>query len=208
MWGYPFLVVGEHRSPAEAGVLITILVVVAMIIGPILGHLAARWPYRRSVPVLSIVAATVAAWTVVLAWPGRAPFALLVVLVVILASNGPGSLMGFDYARTENEAERIGSATGIVNVGGFVASLLTIALIGVILSLRSGGGPSSYTLGDFRLAFAVQYLFWAVGLIGVLYNRRRLRAARGLDLDPFPHAVMRRWRGRAVRPRGPLSRSA
>jgi hypothetical protein len=59
-----------------------------------------------------------------------APFGLLVVLVVVLASNGPGSLMGFDYARTENEAERIGSAMGIVNVGGFVASLLTIALIG------------------------------------------------------------------------------
>ena len=92
MWGYPFLVVGEHRSPAQAGLLITILVVVAMIIGPILGHLAARWPYRRSVPVLSIVAATVVAWTVVLAWPGRAPFALLAVLVVVLASNGPGSL--------------------------------------------------------------------------------------------------------------------
>ena len=209
MWGYPFLVVGERRSPAQAGVLITILVVVAMVIGPVLGHLAARWPYRRSVPVLSIVAATVVAWTVVLAWPGRAPFAVLVALLVVLASNGPGSLMGFDYARTENEAERIGSATGIVNVGGFVASLLTIAFIGVILSLRSSGGPSSYTLGDFRLAFSVQYLFWGVGLIGVLHNRRRLRAARGLDLDPFPHAVVRRWRGRGrgERPRRPLSRS-
>ena len=110
LWGYPFLVVGEHRSPAQAGLLITLLVVVAMVIGPVLGHLAGRWPYRRSVPVLSIVAATVIAWTMVLAWPGRAPFALLVILVVVLASNGPGSLMGFDYARTENEAERIGSA--------------------------------------------------------------------------------------------------
>ena len=207
LWGYPFLVVGEHRSPAQAGLLITLLVVVAMIIGPVLGHLAGRWPYRRSVPVLSIVAATVIAWTMVLAWPGRAPFALLVILVVVLASNGPGSLMGFDYARTENEAERIGSATGIVNVGGFVASLLTIALIGVILSLRSSGGPSSYTLGDFRLAFSVQYLFWGIGLIGVLHSRRRLRAARGLDLDPFPHAVVRRWRGRGESARGPLSRS-
>jgi MFS family permease len=207
LWGYPFLVVGEHRSPAQAGLLITLLVVVAMVIGPVLGHLAGRWPYRRSVPVLSIVAATVVAWTVVLSWPGRAPFALLVVLVVVLASNGPGSLMGFDYARTENEAERIGSATGIVNVGGFVASLLTIALIGVTLSLRSSGGPSSYTLDDFRLAFSVQYLFWGIGLIGVLHSRRRLRAARGLDLDPFPHAVVRRWRGRGERPRRPLSRS-
>jgi len=206
MWGFPFLVVGEHLSPARASVLITILVVVAMVIGPMLGHLAARWPYRRSIPVLSIVAATVVTWTVVLAWPGRAPFVLLVVLVVVLASNGPGSLMGFDYARTENEAERIGSATGIVNVGGFVASLLTIAFIGVILSLSSSGGPSSYTLGEFRLAFSVQYLFWGIGLIGVLHNRRRVRRARGLVLDPFPHAVVRRWRERTVHPHGPLSR--
>jgi MFS family permease len=199
LWGYPFLVVGEHRTPAEAGILITLLVIVAIGIGPTLGHFAGRWPYRRSIPVLAIVGATVATWTLVLAWPGRAPLALLVVLVVVLASNGPGSLMGFDYARTENQAERIGSATGIVNVGGFVASLLTIALIGVVLSLRSAGGPSSYTLGDFRLAFSVQYVFWGIGLVGVLHNRRRLRAARGLDLDPFPRAVVRLWRGRRDR---------
>jgi predicted MFS family arabinose efflux permease len=201
LWGYPFLVVGEHCSPAEGGLLITLLVLVAMAIGPALGHFAGRWPYRRSAPVLSIVAATVTIWTVVLLWPGRAPFAVLVVLVVILASNGPGSLMGFDYARTENEAERVGSATGIVNVGGFVASLLTIALIGIILSLRSSGGPSSYTLTDFKLAFAVQYAFWTIGLIGVLHNRRRLRAARGLELDPLPRAVVRVWRGRRERVR-------
>jgi MFS family permease len=196
LWGYPFLVVGEHRSPAEAGVLITLLVLVAMIVGPVLGHLAGRWPYRRSVPVLAILGSTVAIWTVVLAWPGRAPLALLVVLVVVLASNGPGSLMGFDYARTENEAERIGSATGIVNVGGFVASLMTIALIGVVLSFQSSGGPTSYTLGDFRLAFCVQYLFWALGLAGLLHSRRRLRAARRLELDPFPRAVARVYRRR------------
>jgi MFS family permease len=201
LWGYPFLVVGEHRTPAEAGLLITLLVVAAMGIGPALGHFAGRWPLRRSLPVLVIVGATIAAWTVVLAWPGRAPLSLLVVLVVVLASNGPGSLMGFDYARTENEAERIGSATGIVNVGGFVASLLTIALIGIILSLRSGGGPSSYSLGDFRLALSVQYVFWAIGLVGVLHNRRRLRAARGVQLDPVPRAVMRLWQGRRDRPR-------
>ena len=140
LWGYPFLVVGEHRTPAQAGLLITLLVVVAMGIGPTVGHFAGRWPYRRSLPVL--------------ADPGRhrrhvdgragvaraSPAGLLVVLVVVLASNGPASLLGFDYARTENEAERLGSATGIVNVGGFVASLLTIALIGVVLSLRSTAG--------------------------------------------------------------------
>ncbi|MEA2147959.1 MAG: hypothetical protein QOG59_3546 [Solirubrobacteraceae bacterium] len=198
LWGYPFLVVGEHRTPAEAGLLLTLLVLVAMVIGPVVGHLAGRWPYRRSVPVLTIVASTALAWTVVLAWPGRAPLALLIALVIVLASNGPGSLMGFDYARTENESERVGSATGIVNVGGFVASLLTIALIGIVLNLRSSGGPSSYTLADFKLAFSVQYLFWAVGLLGVLHSRRRLRQARGLELDAFPVAVVRVWRRSGV----------
>jgi MFS family permease len=196
LWGYPFLVIGEQRTPAEAGLLLTLLVLVSMVIGPVVGHMAGRWPYRRSVPVLAIVGSTALAWTIVLAWPGRAPLALLVALVVVLASNGPGSLMGFDYARTENESDRVGSATGIVNVGGFVASLLTIALIGIVLNLRSSGGPSSYSLGDFKLAFSVQYLFWAVGLLGVLHSRRRLRAARGLELDAFLVAVVRAWRRR------------
>jgi sugar phosphate permease len=198
LWGYPFLVQGEHRTPGEAALLLTLLVLVSMLIGPVVGHLAARWPYRRSIPVLTVLATTVTAWSIVLAWPGHAPLALLVLLVVVLASNGPGSLMAFDYARTENDAERIGSATGIVNVGGFVASLLTIALIGIVLSLSSRGGPASYSLDDFRLAFCVQYAFWAAGLTGVLLSRRRLRRVRGLRLDPFPYAVMRVWRRRGA----------
>lgn len=196
LWGYPFLVVGERRSPAEAGMLLTLLVVVGMGIGPLVGHFARRWPNRRSLSTLTITAATVSVWTVVLVWPGRTPLVLLVVLVIVLASNGPGSVMGFDYARTENVVERIGSATGIVNVGGFIASLLTIAGIGIVLSLLSSGGSPSYSLGEFRLAMCVQYLFWAVGLIGVLHNRRRLRAVRGLRLEPAPRVMVRAWRTR------------
>jgi sugar phosphate permease len=197
LWGYPFLVVGEQRTASEAAGLLTLLVVVAMVVGPVLGHLAGRWPLRRSVPVLAIVGSTAATWTVVLCWPGRAPLALLVVLVVVLGANGPGSMLGFDYARTENPPERIGSASGIVNVGGFVASLLTILLVGVVLDLSSGGHP--YGLGDFRLALSVQYLFWAVGLVGFLHARRRLKARRGLVLDPFPRALVRVARDRRGR---------
>lgn len=198
LWGYPFLVVGEGASPGEAALLLSLMVVVSMAIGPVVGQLASRWPYRRSIPVLAVLGATVTAWTIVLAWPGRAPLALLILLVVVLASNGPGSVMAFDYARTENQAERIGSATGIVNVGGFVASLLTIALIGIVLSVSSGSGGGNYTLGDFKLAFSVQYAFWAVGLAGVLVSRRRLRTVRGVQLDPFPYAVVRVVRQRST----------
>jgi MFS family permease len=197
LWGYPFLVVGEGRSPAEAGALLTLMVVVTIIVGPLLGQLIGRWPYRRSVPVLAIVLSSATVWAVVLLWPGRAPLLLLVVLVVVLASNGPGSMVGFDFARTENPPARMGSATGIVNVGGFVASLLTIALVGLTLDLSSGG--ASYTLDDFRLALSVQYVFWAVGLVAFLRARRRLKAHKGIVLDPFHRAVVRVTRDRRGR---------
>ena len=196
LWGYPFLVKGEGRTPAEAGVLLTLLVLTGMVVGPVLGYLAGRWPFRRSVPTIAIVVGSATMWTIVLLWPGRAPLALLVALVLVLATNGPGSMMGFDYARTENDPVRIGSANGIVNVGGFVASLLTILFIGIVLSAVSHGGPASYTRDDFRLALCVQYPIWAIGLTGVLVTRRRLRAARGIDLDPFHRAVVRVTRSR------------
>jgi MFS family permease len=200
LWGYPFLVVGEGRTPGEAGLLLTLLVVVSMVVGPVLGHLVGRWPYRRSVPVLAIVGSTAATWTAVLAWPGPAPLALLVLLVVVLATNGPGSMIGFDYARTENPPGRLSSATGIVNVGGFVASLLTILAIGVVLSaLAPAGGATNASLGDFRVAMSVQYVVWAVGVLGVLRSRRQLRRERGIVLDPLHVAVRRLARERSAR---------
>ena len=141
----------------------------------LLGALCGRWPLRRSALVFGISGATITAWTVVLLWPGRAPLWLLVVLVVVLATNGPGSMIGFDYARTWNPVHRLGSATGVVNIGGFVASLLTVLAVGAVLDALTPGASTDYDLGAFKAAFAVQYLFWAIGLAGVLTHRRRLR---------------------------------
>ena len=197
LWGYPFLVVGEGRTPTEAGLLLTVMVVVGAGVAPLLGLLAGRWPLRRSWSVLGIVGGTAAAWTLVLAWPGRAPLPVLLLLVVVLASNGPGSMLGFDFARTENPPGRLSSASGIVNVGGFVASLLTIAAIGLVLTaLAPSGGASNASLGDFRLAMSVQYAVWVVGLLMVVRTRRQVRARRGLVLDSFGAAVRRRARAR------------
>ena len=198
LWGYPFLVVGQGRSPGVAATLLTLLVLVGMGVGPLLGRLCARWPLRRSALVFGILTATVTVWTVVLLWPGRAPLPLLVVLVLVLGTNAPGSMIGFDYARTWNPAERLGSASGVVNVGGFVAALLTILGVGVVLDLLTPGSSSAYDLDAFRAAFSVQYLFWAVGLVSVLRHRRELRArlARdGVVLAPLHTAVRARLRG-------------
>jgi len=197
LWGYPFLTTGQGLSAGVAATLLSLLVVVGMGFGPLLGRLVSRWPLRRSNLVFGILGATVAIWTVVLLWPGRAPLWLLVVLVLVLGTNGPGSMIGFDFARTENPVERSGSASGLVNVGGFVAALVTVLAIGFVLDAMTPGGSTDYPLGAFRAAFAVQYVFWAIGFVGVLTHRRQLRArlARdGVVLVPLARAARARLR--------------
>ena len=174
MWGVPFLIAGEGLSRSTAGVLLTVFVVTGMAAGPVLGLLTQRHPRRRSWLVLGIVAIIMAAWLLVLAWPGRAPLPVLVLLVVALGLGGPGSMIGFDFARSFNPPSRLGTATGLVNVGGFVAALVTIELIGLILDARTGGG-NDYHIDDFKAAMSVQFLVAAVGVAGILRTRRLAR---------------------------------
>jgi sugar phosphate permease len=195
LWGYPFMVDAEKLPPSLAGGLISAMVLLGMGVGPAIGGLSGQWPLRRSALTMIIVGSSAATWTLVLAWPGRAPTALIVVLAVVLSSNGPGSLIGFDYARTFNPPARMGSASGIVNVGGFVATITCILGVGIVLAALGHDTPSTYTLGAFRLAFVVQYPIWALGMVQVLRTRRRLRARRaveGIVVDPLHRAVRRR----------------
>jgi predicted MFS family arabinose efflux permease len=181
LWGFPFLVSGQGLTPTAASGLLIVMTVTAVVTSPLVGAFVTRWPYSRSTLVLWIVAAIMATWAVVLLWPGRAPLWLLVVLVVVLAVGGPGSMVGFDLARTFNPPTRLGSATGIVNVGGFVASLSTVALIGIVLDMVAPGGPATYTVGSFRVAMSVQYIVWVIGIVQIVRFRRKARLAQRPD---------------------------
>ncbi|MEO3937173.1 MFS transporter [Dermatophilaceae bacterium Soc4.6] len=198
LWGFPFLVKGEGLSAGTASVVLVVITLSAMVTGPLLGKLVADHPFHRSRFVLSIVGAISAMWTVVLLWPGRAPLWLLVLLVVVIAVGGPGSMVGLDLARTFNPQHRIGSALGIANIGGFAASLLTMALIGVVLDHLEPRGPAYYDLGDFRWALSVQYLFWVGGGIQVWRHRRRTRRHLATT-DPDGFEALRR--GEPLAPR-------
>ena len=176
LWGYPFLVRGEGLSSHQAGVLLSLMIVAVMLSGPVLGWLIGRHPWHRSTIVLTIVWSIVAVWTVVLLWPGEAPLALLVLLVVVAGVGGPASMIGFDLGRTSNPVERLASASGIINQAGFTASLILVVAIGVILDWRTPGDSTAYTPEAFRWAMSSQYVLWGLGLLQIWRYRRKARA--------------------------------
>ncbi len=193
LWGVPYLVAGQGMSAGQASALLTLLVVVGILAGPLFGEFAARHPMRRSLLVLTVIAGHALVWAAVLLVPPPAPRWLLVVLVIVIGTGGPGSMIGFDFARTFNPRSRQGAAVGIVNVGGFVASLLVAWAIGVVLS-RAGG----YTPEAFRAAWTVQYVVWAFAVVAVLGSRRLARrklAAEGVVILPLWQALAQ-WRSR------------
>lgn len=173
LWGFPFLVSGEGLSRGTASALLMVMTGWIVLAGPVIGRLVTRHPFRRSQIVLGVVAASAVAWAVVLLWPGQAPLWLLVVLVCVVATGGPASMVGFELARTLAPVQAVGRANGLVNIGGFTASLLTMWLIGAVLDLRAPAGPSTYDLGDFRVALSVQYAVWLLGSVQILRYRRR-----------------------------------
>jgi MFS family permease len=174
MWGVPYLTVAQNLSRAEAGTLLTISVVAAIVSGVVIGMVTGRHPHRRSWIVLGIVISNALIWTVVLALPHAAPHWLLVVLIVVISVGGPGSMVGFDFARTFNPRSTLGTAQGAVNMGGFLASLLVMQAMGMVI-----GAAGGYSFDSFRLAWCVQYVVWVLAIIAILITRRKARRTIG-----------------------------
>lgn len=193
LWGFPFLTIGQGLTPAMASLLFTVYVVFGILVGPVIGALSSRHPMRRSrLLVLPLIGIQVVAWLVVILWPGPASLWLLFALAFAMSAGGPASMIGFDHARTFNPRHRLSTATGITNVGGFLAALLAILLIGIAMDAQGAGTPDRYTLDAFRWAFLTQVPLWLIGSLFIVIERKRTRVHLGLD-EP---RTRRRDRGR------------
>jgi MFS family permease len=170
MWGLPYLTVAQGLSAHVVGTLLSLSVVAAILSGIVIGVFTGRRPHRRSWLVLAIIASNAAIWTIVLPLPSAAPLWLLTLLVIVISVGGPGSMVGFDFARTFNPSTTLGTAQGMVNMGGFIASLLVMQAMGVLI-----GAAGGYSFESFRQAWTVQYAIWAFAVIGILITRKKAR---------------------------------
>ena len=193
LWGVPFFITAQGRSPAEASALLTVLTLGKFVVSPFVGKATARHPLRRSWMVLIFAGITAVAWVALLIPSTPRPMWQLVVFVAVIAAGGPVSLVGLDYARTFADHDHLGEANGRVNTGGFVSTIAAVALVGIVLQLAGPGGD--YDLHAYRLAFASLALPWAVGVFGILRNRKQARAdwaADGIVVPPVREALAKR----------------
>ena len=188
LWGVPWLVQGQGQSKATASALLTVFVFGSMAGGPLLGGVIGRHPSLRMPLVGGYIGGAALVWAVLLSWPGAVPVPVLVPAFAFLALGGPASMIGFALARDYNPLSRVGTATGVVNVGGFVATTIAALLVGVLLQ---------WTGGSFRISLLAIVAILALGTVRMLVWWRRTRAhlflaeARGEELPV--RITRRRW---------------
>ena len=171
LWGYPYLVNTQRLSPVAAGEVLAVLVIAGLVANPVVGAVTSRRRELR-MPIVGVSLTVFAVtWAVLLADPLPLPLPVLTVAFAIFAVGGPASAVGFALARDYNPMHRVGTATGVVNVGGFVAT--TFAALGVGL-LVSAVGP---TATGYRAGLLAVVAVLLLGSWRVAVWLRRARAA-------------------------------
>ncbi|MGH3761221.1 MFS transporter [Actinophytocola sp.] len=177
LWGFPYLVQAQGLARPAAGSLLAVLVIGAILGGPAIGTVISRRPECRTPLVVGYLLAALTVWAVLLGWPGgHVPTGVLVAGFAVLSVGGPASSTAFALARDYNPLHRVGTATGVVNVGGFVAITVSALAVGVLLSHFEPLGATT----AFRLALLAVV---AVLLLGLWRTSVWWRRARAVVLD-------------------------
>jgi MFS family permease len=171
LWGYPWLVEAQGLSHATAASWLAFSVVALAIAAPFVGRLGGRGPYMQVRMALVTGTLLVLAWAAVLGWPGaRPPHALILAALAISGVGSAVSVVAFMLARAGNPEHVAGSATGLVNCGGFLAGSVAILATGVLL------GHDGRTAIAFRDALLPMLGLSALSLLQVV--RLRVGAVR------------------------------
>lgn len=178
LWAVPYLVTAEGQPLGFVAFVLSAMVAFGFITGPIIAEVCARAPHLRANMVYGVVGLTIGAWIVLLVMPGQSPSWLLLTCFLLISIGGPASMIAFDFSKDFVPKERLGSANGFANVGGFLATFVMMYLTGLVIDLLYDptSGVDRYNVESFRWGFAAQFLVIAVGLVFFRKERRKVLA--------------------------------
>lgn len=168
LWGYPYLTRGAGMAEAAAGSVMFAGVLLSGAAMPVAGWWFTSRPDRRVSTAVAVAGGTAALWGSVLALGGAAPKALVAGVFIVSMVGVPASTACYAIVRDAVDGAVVSTATGVVNIGGYLATVLACLGVGLMLQLSGHQSP-----GDFRGALVAMVLVQVVGVIRIgVWSRR------------------------------------
>src|SRR5699024_8883556 len=171
LWGMPIMTLGMGMDKATAGWAISASTLAIAICGVLVGFLSARLGLSRWKAIVVGTSLGAAAWLLFFISPEPRAAAAAFVMNVVMGVVSPLANIGFDSVREECRREFVATATGLANMGGWLAGMAANQAMGVYLTLAAPSGE--YTWAEFRFGWFVVLGVWALGLVGVVATRPR-----------------------------------
>jgi hypothetical protein len=172
LWGYPWLVEAQGVPRQTAATRLAVSVAAVVSSAPVVGRFGGRGPSTQVRMALVTGTLLVLAWAAVLGWPGaRPPHALIVAALAISGVGSAVSVVAFMLARGGNPLQMAGSATGLVNCGGFLAGSAATLAAGLLL------GHDGRTAVAFQHALLPMLALSALSVLQLARLRRQPAAA-------------------------------
>ncbi len=159
LWGAPWLIEAQGFDSDGAGVLLMVCAAAFVVSAWCCAQWVAGRPQRRERFCVGLAVAVLGAWVSLVAWPGVLPTTLVITLLVVIGAGGGAAMLAFDGARYVNPVHQSGTASGVVNMGGFVGAVLMQVGIGAVLQ-ATGALPA---VEAYRWGFLPVVLMLAVG---------------------------------------------
>lgn len=191
LWGVPYMVRSQGMTRDGASAVLLACVVVQIVSGPVLGWVTGVWRPARIPISMAQIGIMLAGWAwVLLAYDSPMPRGVLVGLMLFTAIGGPVSGVAFALARDYNGPTVVGTATGVVNVGGFLAVTIESIVFGVVLDQTS-----TSVFDGYRWALLAALVINVVGLVQVFHWWLRARHYALVHSEagrPIPVPITRR----------------
>ncbi|MBI5331551.1 MAG: MFS transporter [Betaproteobacteria bacterium] len=167
LWGIPLLTQGHGWTRAEAAFHTTLLLAAFAVGAFFIGALSDHMGRRKPVILMACLAYTLCWLPLALGWPLRPGWSHA--LFVVMGLGGSGFTLSWACAKEVNRHALSGTATALVNTGGFLGAAILQPLVGWVIDRAAGG--RALTLADYQSGLWVLLGWAAAGSLAGLWLR-------------------------------------
>ena len=166
-WAIPYGMDMYDMTRSHASQLVMIGLFGALVGAPLTGWLSGRLNTLKR-PYVIVHMIVFLCWLVFLLFSGKLPFALVIILFLLIGYGNGASALTFAVVRQSFDITEVGVVSGFANMGGFLSAVLLPTIFGKVLDFFPKDSISGYHYG-----FIIPMIFSLFGLAGGLLIKEK-----------------------------------